>query len=251
MRVDVEVPILPNPFVLKLACGADLGAQDRETLREISSRSRPVGAKSHIIGEGDRPGDVHLVMQGYACRSKVLPDGSRQIMALLLPGDFCDLHVAILGEMDHDIVTLTPCQVVDIPRREVLALSNRSSALTRALWWSTLTDEGTLREWLANIGRRSAEERLAHLFCELMVRLRAVGLADEVGYDLPLKQEELADALGLSVVHVNRVLQNLRREGLVVWQGARLEIPDFERLSVLASFDPNYLHLNAACLDVE
>ena len=239
---------MSNPFVLKLACGASLSTADRETLQAASSRRRRVAAKTTIISQGDPPSDVHLILDGFACRSKILGDGARQIMALLLPGDFCDLHVAILGAMDHDIVALSACTVVDIPRREVLALVEASPAITRALWWSTLVDEGVLREWLANMGRRSAEERLAHLFCELRARLRVVGLADDRGFDLPLTQEELADALGLSPVHLNRVLQILRRDGYVSWQGRRLEIPDFERLTDMAGFDPSYLHLTR-CLD--
>ena len=240
---------MSNPFVLKLACGADLSPADCRALQAASARRRRVAARTHIISQGDRPSDVHLIVDGFACRSKVLPDGARQIMALLLPGDFCDLHVAILGAMDHDIVTLTPCSVVDIPRPEVLALTQRSPALTRALWWSTLVDEGVLREWLANMGRRSAEERLGHLFCELRVRLAAVGLADDRGFDLPLTQEELADALGLTAVHLNRVLQNLRREGYVSWQSRRLEIANFERLSDMAGFNPDYLHLATSRMD--
>ena len=245
---------MSNPFVLKLACGADLSPADRRTLEAASSCRRSVAAKTQIIGEGDEPSDVHIVMQGVACRSqlvlsgfacryKVLRNGKRQIMALLVPGDFCDLNVAILGAMDHDIVTMTACKIIDVPRREVLALTHQSPAMTQALWWSTLVDEGTLREWLVNMGRRSAEERLAHLFCELMVRLRAVELADGRGYDLPLTQEELADALGLTPVHINRVLQNLRRNGLIVWRDRRLDIPDFKRLSEIAGFQSNYLHL--------
>ena len=181
-------------------------------------------------------------MDGFACRYKLRANGSRQIMAYLVPGDFCDLHVFILREMDHTIATLSPCRVVDIPRERILELTERS-ALARALWWATLVDEATLREWLVNIGARSAEERIAHLLCELLLRLRVVGLADGAEYELPITQAELADTMGLSSVHVNRVLQRLRGDGLITLKGKQLVIPDPDRLIAFSGFTPNYLHL--------
>ena len=234
---------MSNPFISKLRCGADLSLEDRKVLEQVTSAPRKLRAHERIIDEGDRPDKVHLVLEGYACRAKTLPGGERQIMALLLPGDFCDLHIAILDEMDHAIRTLTSCKVVHIPRHTVEHLIRSSPAITRALWWATLVDEATLREWLVNMGRRPAEQQMAHLFCELLVRLRVVGLTQGDSYDLPFTQEELADILGLSVVHVNRVLQRLRGERLVEWSQGRMRIPDYERLSAFATFNPNYLHL--------
>jgi len=176
-------------------------------------------------------------------RYKLLPDGGRQIMAYLVPGDFCDLHVSILGEMDHGIGALSACEVAYISRRTVEDLTTNRPAITRALWWATLVDEGTLREWLVNMGRRPADQQMAHLFCELLVRLQSVGLATQTSYEFPLTQAELADTLGVSDVHVNRMLQQLRADGLITLQGKRLTIPDVERLHEFAGFDPNYLHL--------
>ena len=165
-------------------------------------------------------------------------------MALLLPGDFCDLHVAILGEMDHSISTLTSCRIAEIPRKAVEDLTEKHPRITRALWWASLVDEGVLREWLVSMGRRPAEQRMAHLFCELLVRLQAVGMADDEGYDMPLTQIDLADVIGGSVVHINRTLQSLRGAGLIHWQGKRITIPDASQLMEYADFTPNYLHLD-------
>ncbi len=165
-------------------------------------------------------------------------------MALLVPGDLCDLHAAILGAMDHGIATLSPCTVAAIPRATVEDLTTNHPRINRALWWSTLVDEATLREWLVNMGQRPADRQLAHLLCELRVRLDTVGLVAEGGsYELPLTQEELADVLGLSPVHVNRVLQQLRGDGLIATRGKTLTIRDVARLEAFAGFDPNYLHL--------
>lgn len=182
-------------------------------------------------------------MEGFACRYKLLPDGRRQIMAFLVPGDFCDLHVAILGEMDHSIGTSWGCTVVDIPRSTVDDLTANHPRITRALWWATLVDEATLREWLVNMGQRDADRQTAHLFCELLVRLQAVGRASADGFEFPITQEDLADTLGVTSVHVNRVLQEMRGKGLIEWKSKRLRIPDVERLKAFAGFDPKYLHL--------
>lgn len=234
---------MSNPLILKLQHGANLTDQDRATLEEASARTKRIDARQDIIREGDRPEDVHLVIEGFACRYKVLADGKRQIMALLVPGDFCDLHVAILGEMDHSIATLSACTMVHIPRATVLDLTQNHPRIAHALLWNTLVDEGVLREWLVNMNQRNADHRTAHLFCELLVRLQAVGRADETSFDLPMTQSELGDLLGLSTVHVNRTLQTLRDDGLIVLRSKRLTIPDVGRLKHYAQFTPNYLHL--------
>jgi CRP-like cAMP-binding protein len=161
----------------------------------------------------------------------------------LVPGDFCDLHVFILKEMDHSIATLSRCTVVKIPRQCILELTERP-AIARALWWAALVDEATLREWLVNIGARPAEQRLAHLLCELLSRLRVVGLADGGQYELPVTQQELGDTTGMSNVHVNRVLQRLRRDGLITLKDKNLVILDVNRLNAFSGFTPNYLHLD-------
>jgi CRP-like cAMP-binding protein len=182
-------------------------------------------------------------MSGVACRYKLLDDGSRPIIALLLPGDFCDLQVAILGEMDHGIATITSCTMVEIPPKTILELTGQHSRIAHALWWATLVDEGVLREWLANTGGREATTRMAHLFCEILVRLQSVGLADANGCALHLTQTELGNILAVTPVHVSRTLRSLREQQLLEFEGGRLYVPDLEALKTFAGFRPNYLHL--------
>jgi CRP-like cAMP-binding protein len=232
-----------DPFIRKLEHGADLSDEDRQVLRRVICQVRPVGAREDVIKEGDKPDNVHLVLSGYACRYKLLRDGTRQIMAWLVPGDLCDLHVAILGEMDHAIGTLAACTIAYIPQRVIEDLTSKHPAINRALWWATLVDEGTLREWLVGMGRRPADKQMAHLFCELLERLRSVGLVTDNSFEFPLTQEELGDTLGLSTVHVNRTLHDLREAGFMSLSGKRLSVRDVAGLKAFAEFNPNYLHL--------
>ncbi|HVI30840.1 Crp/Fnr family transcriptional regulator [Phenylobacterium sp.] len=237
---------MTSPVIRKLRHGAPLSPDDERALAAACKVVRPYAAREDVISEGERPHDVHAVLEGFACRYKMLPDGGRQIMAFLVPGDFCDLHVAILGTMDHGIEALAPSRIAAIAREEVDRLTRTSPALTRAFWWATLVDEAVLREWLVGMGRRSADQQVAHLVCELLQRLRAVGLAPGDRFDLPLTQAELADAVGLTPVHVNRVVQHLRGEGFLEWRGGVLTVLDEQGLTAFADFDPNYLHLRAA-----
>ena len=230
-----------NPLVSKLQTVANLPEEDLKALDDLCGDAREVGARRHIIREGDRPDHVHLVVEGWAARYKLLPDGSRQITALLIPGYFCDLHVTILGEMDHSIAALTKAKVAYIPRPTMDALTERP-ALAKAFWWATLVDEAVLRAWIVNVGRRDAYEAIGHLMCELYVRMRNVGLAADHSFELPLTQEEFADALGLTPVHVNRILQRMRSEDLIVLKRGALQILDYGRLEAASGFNPNYLH---------
>ena len=236
---------MTNPLISKLEHGAELNDNDRATLGALTRQTRRVAAHEDLIHEGEAPSNVHLVLDGFACRYKFLPNGRRQIMAFLIPGDFCDFHVAILGAMDHGIATMTPCTMVSIPRQTIEELTAHHPRITRALWWCTLVDEAILREWLVNMGQRPANQQTAHVLCELLVRLQAVGRATRDSYEFPLTQEEFGDAMGLSVVHTNRSLQHLRQEGLIVLKGGTLTMPDVERLKEFAGFNPNYLHLTS------
>lgn len=232
-----------NLLARKLEHFGLLDDEDRRLLDEITRNPRLVKSRTDLICEGDKPDNVHLIIDGFACRYKFTSEGNRSIMAYLVPGDFCDLHVAILGEMDHSIATLSDCEVVDIPRATVTAMTNRLP-LARALWWATLVDEAVLREWLVNVGTRDAEKAIAHLFCEMLFRLRAVGLvAQGHSFDLPITQEELGNTIGLSTVHVNRTLGNLRNAGLITFEHKRLTVLDVDRLIELSGFNANYLHL--------
>lgn len=243
-RTSAEIPsrLDDGPLVTKLETLAPLPEEDRAALSALSANARDMSPRRSIIREGDRPDHIHLVVEGWAARYKSLPDGSRQITAFLLPGDFCDLHVTILAEMDHSIATLTRAKIAYIPRGPIEALTERP-AIARAFWWATLVDEAVLRSWMVNIGRREAYQAIGHLMCELYIRLKTVGLTDDHCYELPLTQEEIGDALGLTSVHVNRVLQRMRGEGLISFAHGALTIHDYRHLEKAAGFNPNYLHI--------
>ena len=239
--------ILENALVRKLEGYTPLDAEDKLLLNAVIRDIRHVPAHTDLATEGDKPNSVHLVMEGFACRYKYTAEGTRQILAYMLPGDFCDMHVVVLKQMDHSIATISPCTIVDIPRDRILALLQKPT-LSLALWCAALVDAAVLREWLVNVGQRRAGQRLAHVLCELLLRLRIVGLAEN-SYDLPLSQMDLADTIGVSNVHLNRVLQKLRREDLISWKDETLVIKDIDRLMTFSGFNPNYLHIGAQGAD--
>jgi CRP-like cAMP-binding protein len=232
-----------GPLIAKLCAPAALSDSDKHALRAICQNVREFEARRTIIAEGDRPNYVNVILDGWAARYKIVVGGARQITAILIPGDLCDLHVTILGEMDHSIMALSHTKVAQVPHQIMEDLPLDRPALGRALWWSTLVDEATLRAWIVNLGRRDALEGIAHLFCELHARLKLVGMANEYNrFALPMTQDTLADALGLTPVHVNRMLRQLRSDGLIALSGGQLTILDINRLHKLAGFDNSYLH---------
>jgi CRP-like cAMP-binding protein len=183
-----------------------------------------------------------LVLDGFTTRYKDSPDGSRQITAIHTPGDFVDLHSLLIKEMDHSVGALSRCRVLHFPHSRLVSLSQTHAHLTRLLWLMTLIDASINREWIA-AASRTAPEQLAHLICELYVRLAITDHVRDFRFTLPVTQMELGEALGLSAVHVNRTLQQLRSEGLFTWQNQEIEILDWTALQRRASFDPRYLHL--------
>ncbi|ORE90283.1 regulatory protein, Crp [Aurantimonas sp. 22II-16-19i] len=213
-------------------------------LEAIGSSGRPVKRKQDLIKEGDSPNNVHLIMEGFACRYKLLPDGRRQIMAYLVPGDFCDLHIAILGRMDHSIATLEPSVVAFISYDTVMDLTENHPRITRALWWATLVDEAVLREWIVGLGARSADRRIAHLLCELMVRLDSVGLVEDNSFHLPITQAEIGETLGVTIVHANRMLMKLHEMGFITRKRYQMTVRDPQGMMEFAQFKPDYLHLH-------
>jgi CRP-like cAMP-binding protein len=233
-----------NPLLRKLANFTELSAEESNAVNECCSDVREVGAREDIISQGDRTGAVKLLLEGFACRYKVLEDGRRQIVAYFVPGDLCDLRVFILKRMDHSIGAIVASKVAHISPENVLKLTHTYPTLTRALWWSTLVEEAILREWIVNVGQRNALERMAHLFCELLYRFRSVGLNEGLSCTLPLTQVELAETLGLSSVHVNRTLQELRRQKLITLEGGTLTIQDLPALKEVSFFNSDYLHLD-------
>lgn len=206
---------------------------------------RRIEARKDLIAEGDRPNSVRILLEGWAARYKQLPNGRRQVLAIMLPGDMCDANAFVLERIDYSLASLTPLAYAEIERAEFEALVAGSSDLLRALWRSEIRAAAIQREWTANIGQRHAAERIAHLFCELEVRLNRVGLIDGDEFEFPLTQADLAESTGLTPVHVNRMLQVLRQSGLIELRSKRVRILDREGLQTLAMFDRGYLHLDA------
>src|SRR5277367_5752255 len=233
-----------NPLLRKLSNFTALSEEESKAVADCCKDVREVGAREDVIAQGDRTGGVKLLLEGFACRYKTLEDGRRQIVAYFVPGDLCDLRVFILKRMDHSIGAIAPSRIATIAPDNVLKLMHTYPTLTRALWWSTLVEEAIAREWIVNVGQRNALERMAHLFCELLYRFRAVGLNQGLSCTLPLTQVELAETLGLSAVHVNRTLQELRRQKLITLDGGTLTIEDVDRLMQVTLFNPDYLHLD-------
>lgn len=236
---------MDNPLTAKLRNFAPLSDADAAELDGLCADVRSYRARRDLVKEGDRPEFVFLLVEGWACRYKILSDGRRQIMAYLVPGDLCDVHIFILKHMDHSMGLLSDAKVAAIPRQKIIDIFERGGTLARALWWSTLTDEAVLREWLVNIGQRDAYDRIAHLLVEVWLRLRMVGLTIDGAFRLPITQTDLADSLGLTPVHVNRMLQRMRLEGLIDFSRGRLRISDVAKLMAVTRFEPNYLHLDA------
>jgi CRP-like cAMP-binding protein len=185
------------------------------------------------------------MLNGIACRYRTMLEGRRQIISLQFAGDMCDLHSLLLEPLDHAIGALSACTVAQIPHETVRQVIRRYPRLGEAFWRDTLIDGSVFREWIVSLGRRSAYARVAHLFCEALVRLRAVGVVEGCEFDLPLTQGDLADVFGLSIVHVNRVMQRLRAEGLLGMRGGRVAIHDWPGLKAAAEFSSAYLHLGA------
>ena len=233
-----------NPLIRKLEQFVRLSPGDRATLmRAAAERVRKFAPRVDITREGDQPKDVHLILSGWACRYKQLEDGRRQVVSFFLPGDMCDLNVFILKEMDHSIGTITAVTIADLSREFFDEIGTGYPRIATALWWETLVNAAIQREWTMNLGQRTASERMAHLLCEIFLRLRLAGLNDGNNCEFPLTQADLADATGLSKVHVNRTLQELRAAELVVLKGKMLTVPSLERLMNAGLFNANYLHM--------
>lgn len=233
---------MANRFIDKLSGFADLSDDDMAALTIATSDPRRFHARKDLIREGDRPGPVLVMLEGWAFRYKILPSGLRQITAFLMPGDACDLHIGLVDQMDHSIQTITEASVATISGAAMTAMIAEHPAVARAMYVSQLVDEGTLRAWIVSMGRRSSVERVAHLLLELYIRAANVGLADENRMSLPLTQTVLADALGMTAVHLNRVLQTLRASGAIDLQRSMLNIFEPAVLTRTAGFDDAYLH---------
>lgn len=232
-----------DKLVRKLVRLGDLDEDDKRQVQTLPMSVRLVAADRDIAAEGVRSTDCALVLDGVACRQKVMANGTRQILSLHVPGDIVDLQRLHLETQDHGLCAVTACRIGFIPRMALQALMAARPKVASVLWRDTLIDAVVGRAWLTSVGRRTAYQRIAHLLCELFVRLSDVGLADQDGFELPLTQTGLGDALGLTAVHVNRVLQELRKQGIIASQGRALRILDWAALQRAGDFDPAYLRL--------
>ncbi|HEV2568948.1 Crp/Fnr family transcriptional regulator [Sphingomonas sp.] len=237
-------------IIRKFETRAELGPLEREALRSLPFRPVAFEPQAYISREGERLQNVHLLLSGFAYRQKSLVDGARQIIAVGILGDFLDLECALLEVADHNIQALTRCEAAAIPRAAIDSLIMAHPVLARTMWTETLVHGSVFREWIANVGRRDARSRLAHLLCEFARRLEVAGLSGEHAYELPMTQEQLADTLGLTPVHVNRVLKQLAREGLIEREKRFVRILDWEALRRIAGFNEVYLHLKAGTVGV-
>lgn len=232
-----------RPLLLKLRA-RDLVTEDEEAiLRDSIAQIRELPAGRVLVRAGVTLSESTLLFGGFVCRYKDLSDGQRQIMEIHVPGDFLDLHSFLLKRIDHNVAAMTPVRFALVPHDALRDITEHYPHLTRLLWFSTLIDAAIHREKILSIGRRSAVGRIAHILCELYVRLKLVGMADEFRYKLPLKQADLADATGLTSVHVNRMLRKLRNEEIITFRGGEVTIHDWDRLQQIAEFNPSYLHL--------
>ncbi|MFC4171587.1 Crp/Fnr family transcriptional regulator [Microvirga sp. GCM10011540] len=232
-------------MIRKLEQYDHLSGAERQLLEDAFVRQRAVAKGEHMVREGDRPTESTVLISGFAARYNVLRNGKRQITALHVPGDFVDLHSFLVKTMDHAVMAVTPCTIGMVPHETLRRISENHPHVARLLAVNIAVDAAIHRQWIVAMGRRSALEHAAHLLCELFVRLQVVGLTMDNSFRLPLTQEELGDTLGLSTVHVNRVVQDLRKDGLITWRGETVVIEDWSRLRQLAEFDPTFLSLEA------
>ncbi|HEX2146408.1 MAG TPA: Crp/Fnr family transcriptional regulator, partial [Pseudorhizobium sp.] len=232
-----------SPLIRKLENLFPLTEPERRVLEHACSQTVAFRADQDIVLDGDRPGHCNVLLEGMVCRYKILRSGKRQILSFQFPGDIFDAQSFVLEVMDHAICTLTPCRVALIPHATMKDITECYPRIARAIWKDTLVDAAVFREWMVSIGRRPAYERIAHLMCEIYVRLDIVGLAKDGAIGWPITQAEIGDALGLSNVHVNRSLMELRSQGLITLSKKELVIHDWEGLKRAGDFDSNYLHL--------
>jgi CRP-like cAMP-binding protein len=210
-------------------------------LRQLPFTRRTIGRDGYIVREGEPPVVCTLILKGCAFRQKVIRDGARQILSFHFPNEFIDLQGCLLSVNDHAVQALGSCEVAAVPRAAILALVQQHPSAALAMWFDTLLEGAIFREWVVNVGRRNARARIAHLICEIAARLGGAGNPARV-YRVPLTQEHIADATGMTAVHTNRTIQGLRRDGLISLSGGRLEIHDWDALRSVADFIDVYLH---------
>jgi CRP-like cAMP-binding protein len=232
-------------MVQRLERRSSLAQADREALLGLPHNVKKLAAGAHIVRDGDTPDFCTLLLSGFAYRYKITGEGGRQIISLHCAAEFLDLQNSFLGVADHSVQMLTEGELAMIPVGLLQELALTRPAIGRALWIDTLIDASIFREWVVNVGRRDSRARVAHLLCEFSLRLEAAGLAKNHQYELPMTQEQLADAVGLTSVHVNRVLKQLGEEGLIERDRRSIVIVDWKRMREVGDFNERYLHHDA------
>ena len=246
--MDEDAPGDLSPLVAKLRNLVPLDEDDEQAILALPHTIRRLSLAQYIVREGDVATHSCLVVSGFAMRHKIVGDGGRQIVNIHMAGDMVDLQNALLSVADHNVQALTPMTAAFIPRDALVALAFARPTVGRALWLETLVEGSIAREWIANVGRRDARTRVAHLLCEFAMRLEAVGLGAQCNYQLPMTQEQIADTVGLTPVHVNRTLKLLDAEGLTRRSKRSVTIHDWKDLAATGDFNPVYLHLRPESL---
>ena len=219
-----------------------LSDADRDALLALPCTRKTFSREAYLVREGESTVSCCVLLSGFAFRQKLVSTGARQIISIHIPGEFLDLQNLMLGIADHNVQSLNAATAAIIPKAALLELMSARPAIARALWQDTLIDSSVFREWVVNVGRRNARSRIAHLLCELMLRMRSAGLCNDTTCQFPLTQEQLADATGLTSVHTNRTLMNLRHAGLIQLRASRLTVMDWHGLAELGDFNERYLH---------
>lgn len=227
----------------KLRVRDEISAEEERAIRDMIAEVREFPADRVVIRRGEELRESLLLLDGWVARTKDLHDGGRQISELQFAGDFTDMHGFTLKQLEHNIATLTPSRFGIAPHDRIRATLDRFPHLARVYWTMTNIDAAIHREWTVSLGRRSAMSRMAHLFCEILERLKVVQMTNGNAYDFPMTQQELGECLGLTSVHINRTLQSLRKLGMITVEGRRVEILDLPGLQSLADFNPDYLYL--------
>ena len=230
-----------NPMLRKLRGLEPFSEAEQRLLDSLYTRTISVGARQDIVREGDRARECCMLLSGLACRYAMTAEGKRQITAFIVPGDIFDIQSLLLEVMDHSIASIAPSTVAMIPHEALLAITRESPRVSRAVWKESLFEAAVFREWIVNVGRRTAFQRIAHVMCEIYARHRLVGLVDGHTVAWPMTQSEVADATGLSVVHVNRSIQALRSDGLIALAGGRLTVLNWTGLAAAGQFEGRYL----------
>lgn len=232
------------PMVAKLGQWRPLSSEDRAALLALPYRILKLRPQEYVVREGDRPQNSCLMLSGFSFRHKVAGNGGRQIFSIHMKGDLADLQNSLLGTADHNLQALGHVEVAMIPVGAIQEIAFERPAVGRAMWYETLVDASVFREWTLNVGRRDARTRTAHMLCEFALRLEVAGLGEKCNYKLPMTQEQLADALGLTSVHTNRTLMSMGEDGLISRSQRSVKIEDWPRLAAAGDFDSAYLHLS-------